>query len=74
MEKGHEFEARAFADLAFGETSRNLIFLFFTTEFYKMSAAAKAAKQGTGAIKSVGIIGGGLMGTNIASWAAIERI
>ncbi len=72
MEKGHEFEARAFADLAFGETSRNLIFLFFTTEFYKMSAAAKAAKQGSGAIKSVGIVGGGLMGTNIASWAAIR--
>ncbi len=72
MDKGHEFEARAFADLTFSEVSRNLIFLFFTTEFYKMSASAKAAKQGSAPIKSVGIIGGGIMGTNIASWAAIR--
>lgn len=72
MQKGHEFEARAFAELSFSETARNLIFLFFTTEFYKMSAAAKAGKQGSQPIKTVGIIGGGIMGTNIASWAAIR--
>jgi 3-hydroxyacyl-CoA dehydrogenase/enoyl-CoA hydratase/3-hydroxybutyryl-CoA epimerase len=72
MDKGYEFEARAFADLIFSDSARNLIFLFFTSEFYKMSAAAKAAKQGTNLIKSVGIIGGGIMGTNIASWAAIR--
>lgn len=72
MEKGHEFESRAFGDLSFSETARNLIFLFFTTEFYKMSASAKAAKQGAEPIKTVGIIGGGIMGTNIASWAAIR--
>jgi 3-hydroxyacyl-CoA dehydrogenase/enoyl-CoA hydratase/3-hydroxybutyryl-CoA epimerase len=72
MDKGHEFEARAFAELSFSEIARNLIFLFFTTEFYKMSASAKAAKQGSEPIKSVGIIGGGIMGTNIASWAAIR--
>lgn len=72
IEKGHEFEARAFAELSFSETARNMIFLFFTTEFYKMSAAAKAGKQGSAPIKTVGIIGGGIMGTNIASWAAIR--
>lgn len=72
MEKGHEFESRAFGDLSFSETARNMIFLFFTTEFYKMSASAKAAKQGAEPIKTVGIIGGGIMGTNIASWAAIR--
>jgi len=72
MDKGHEYEARAFAELSFSETARNMIFLFFTTEFYKMSASAKATKQGSEPIKTVGIIGGGLMGTNIASWAAIR--
>ncbi len=72
MDRGHEYEARAFADLAFSECARNLIFFFFTSEFYKMSAAAKVAKQGTTPIQSVGIIGGGIMGTNIASWAAIR--
>lgn len=72
MQKGHEFEARAFAELSYSETARNLIFLFFTTEFYKMSAAAKAGKHGSQPIQTVGIIGGGIMGTNIASWAAIR--
>jgi len=70
--EGHEFEARSFADLSFSDIARNMIFLFFTTEFYKMSASAKASKQGAEPIKTVGIIGGGIMGTNIASWAAIK--
>lgn len=72
MAQGHEFESRAFGELSFSETARNMIFLFFTTEFYKMSASAKAAKQGSQPIKAVGIMGGGIMGTNIASWAAVR--
>lgn len=70
LEAGLNFESKAFGELSDSDTSRNLIFLFFTTEFFKLTASAKIAKQGSQPIKTVGIIGGGIMGTNIASWAA----
>lgn len=69
---GKEYEARSFGELAASTTARNLIFIFFTTEFAKLSASSKASKLSGNPIRSVGIIGGGVMGTAIASWAAVK--
>lgn len=72
LEAGLAAEAKAFAELSVGAESANLIFLFFTTEFYKQSAAAQAAKQQAEPIRSIAIVGSGLMGTTIAQTAAVN--
>lgn len=65
FEAGLKAEAQAFARLSVTEISRNLVFLFFTTEFARATAAALATKYGA-PIRNVGIIGGGLMGLTMA--------
>ncbi|HEY9786243.1 MAG TPA: 3-hydroxyacyl-CoA dehydrogenase NAD-binding domain-containing protein [Candidatus Obscuribacterales bacterium] len=74
IEKGLEFEANAFADLAITDVSRNLIFLLFTTEFAKLSAASQAQRMGTAKIETVAVLGSGLMGTSIAHLAAANGL
>jgi 3-hydroxyacyl-CoA dehydrogenase/enoyl-CoA hydratase/3-hydroxybutyryl-CoA epimerase len=70
IEQGLDLEARTFANLSVSEVSKNLVFLFFTTEFAKQSAIAAAAKEDTPAVSTVGIIGAGMMGSTIAQLAA----
>jgi 3-hydroxyacyl-CoA dehydrogenase / enoyl-CoA hydratase / 3-hydroxybutyryl-CoA epimerase len=72
METGLQLEAETFADLAVGEVARNLIFLFFTSEFARQSAAAQVKKSGIPEVETVGVIGGGNMGGGIAQLAALS--
>jgi 3-hydroxyacyl-CoA dehydrogenase/enoyl-CoA hydratase/3-hydroxybutyryl-CoA epimerase len=70
IEAGLDLEAKTFANLSVSEVSKNLVFLFFTTEFARQSAAAAASKEDTPLVKTVGIIGAGMMGSTIAQLAA----
>jgi 3-hydroxyacyl-CoA dehydrogenase len=70
IEAGLDLEARTFATLSVSEVSKNLVFLFFTTEFARQSAVASASKEDTPQVKTVGVIGAGLMGSTIAQLAA----
>ncbi|HEY9775098.1 MAG TPA: enoyl-CoA hydratase-related protein [Planktothrix sp.] len=72
LEVGLDAEARAFSELSVTDVSRNLVFLFFTTEFYKQSALAAYEKLGGSKISTVGIVGGGTMGTALAQQAALN--
>jgi 3-hydroxyacyl-CoA dehydrogenase/enoyl-CoA hydratase/3-hydroxybutyryl-CoA epimerase len=67
---GLDLEARIFGELSISDISKNLVFLYFTTEFARQSALSLAAKPDTARVKTIGIIGGGIMGTTIAQFAA----
>lgn len=60
-------EALAVAELATTETARNLVRVFFLQEGLKSQG-----KQTDFEVKNVHVIGGGLMGGDIASWCAIQ--
>ncbi len=60
-------EALAVAELATTETARNLVRVFFLQEELKSQG-----KQTDFEVKNVHVIGGGLMGGDIASWCAIQ--
>ncbi len=60
-------ETRSFASLLVGETSQNLVRCFFLRE--KLKAYAKGAAHG---ILHVHVIGAGVMGGDIAAWAALR--
>ncbi len=62
-----EKEAMAVADLATTDTARNLVRVFFLQENLKSQG-----KQTDFDVKHVHVIGGGLMGGDIASWCAIQ--
>lgn len=70
IEQGLDLEAKTFASLSVSEVSKNLVFLFFTTEFAKQSAIAAASKEDTPPVSTVGVIGAGMMGSTIAQLAA----
>jgi 3-hydroxyacyl-CoA dehydrogenase/enoyl-CoA hydratase/3-hydroxybutyryl-CoA epimerase len=70
MEAGQKAEIETFAELARGEVSANLIALFFATDFARQSAMSLAAKFDEANTSRIGIIGGGMMGTTIATLAA----
>jgi 3-hydroxyacyl-CoA dehydrogenase/enoyl-CoA hydratase/3-hydroxybutyryl-CoA epimerase len=70
IEAGLDLEAKTFANLSVSEVSKNLVFLFFTTEFARQSAVASASKEDTPQVKTIGIIGAGMMGSTIAQLAA----
>lgn len=72
MEIGLRAEAKAFGDLAASETAKNLIALFFNTEFAKATAAMMSAKMQTNPVSVVGVIGSGAMGSAIAELAAVS--
>jgi len=63
-------EAKTFAQLAVTEVSRNLVFLFFNTELVRQSALAAVEKEHVTPVKTIGIIGGGMMGTGLAKYLA----
>jgi len=62
-----EEEAKAVAGLATTETARNLVRVFFLQEEMK-----NKGKQTTYKPEHVHVIGGGIMGGDIASWCAIQ--
>lgn len=70
FETGRKAEIEAFAALATGDVAANLIALFFATDFARQSAASFAAKYDAAGTSRIGIIGGGMMGTTIASLAS----
>lgn len=69
MQAGLDAEAKAFAELSVGEVSRNLVFLFFTSEFARMTAGSISSRYQGSDHSVIGIIGGGLMGTTMARLA-----
>ena len=68
MPSGLEAEARAFGELATGETARNLIALAMLT--LRQRKAALAGLGAPRAIANVGVVGLGFMGSGIAQAAA----
>jgi 3-hydroxyacyl-CoA dehydrogenase/enoyl-CoA hydratase/3-hydroxybutyryl-CoA epimerase len=63
----YEAEARSIAELFLSETSRNLVRVFLLTDRLK----ALGAKGGPD-IKHVHVVGAGVMGGDIAAWAALR--
>ncbi len=63
-------EAKTFAQLAVTEVSRNLVFLFFNAELVRQSALAAVEKEHVTPVKTIGIIGGGMMGTGLVKYLA----
>lgn len=63
-------EAKTFARLAVSEVSRNLVFLFFNSELIRQSALGGAEKEHLIPVKTIGIIGGGMMGMSLAKYLA----
>ncbi len=74
IDKGLEEEAKAFAELAVSDISRNLVSLYFSTEFARASAASNISETGENTIKTIGIIGGGLMGSGLARLAVLNDL
>ncbi len=69
LEEGLKLEAAAFGRLAVTEVSRNLVSVFFATQEIKKDAGTP---QGTraGDVRTLGVLGAGLMGAGIAGIAA----
>ncbi len=68
LEKGLIGEANTFAELAVSDVSRNLVFLFFNSELVRQSALGAAEKENVSPIKTVGVVGGGMMGKGLAKY------
>jgi 3-hydroxyacyl-CoA dehydrogenase / enoyl-CoA hydratase / 3-hydroxybutyryl-CoA epimerase len=66
MEKGLEREARLFGELAMSEVSRRLIDIFFATTALKKDTGVDDPAMKPRRVESVGVLGGGLMGSGIA--------
>ena len=74
IESGLKAEIDAFAELAVGEVSANLISLFFNTDFAKASAQSMVAKVNGSQVKTLGLVGAGVMGIGLAERAAAAGI
>lgn len=72
IEQGLIEEAKAFSELALSDISHNLIALYFGTEIARHSAISLANKDGVEKAKTIGILGGGLMGMGLARLAALS--
>jgi len=66
---GYDAEARSFADLMVGSTSRNLVRVFFLQNRLK-SQGSKPEKK----IEHVHVVGAGVMGGDIAAWCALRGL
>ena len=66
---GYEAEAKSFANLMVGSTSRNLVRVFFLGNRLK-AQGHKPATQ----IKRVHVVGAGVMGGDIAAWCALRGL
>lgn len=71
---GLDAEAQAFGELASSEVAANLIALFFATDFARGSAASLAAKFNEQNTSTIGIVGGGTMGSSIAHLSAAHGL
>lgn len=74
-----EIEARLFGHVTAGATCRNLIHVFFLREAAKKRSLAgwfdgDAAASTPAAIRRVGVVGAGVMGSGIAQWLATRGI
>lgn len=67
--KSYEAEARSFADLMIGSTSRNLVRVFFLQNRLKSQGNKPQAK-----IERVHVVGAGVMGGDIAAWCALRGL
>lgn len=74
FEKGILAESESFADLAVGEVSANLISLFLNTDFAKASAQSMVQKVNGSQVKTLGLVGAGVMGIGLAERAAAAGI
>lgn len=74
IEKGLELEAEVFANLATGEIASNLINLFFNTDFAKASAQNMVQKVNGSQVKTLGLVGAGVMGIGLAQLASAAGI
>jgi 3-hydroxyacyl-CoA dehydrogenase/enoyl-CoA hydratase/3-hydroxybutyryl-CoA epimerase len=72
LERGLAAEAKAFAELSLTDVSHNLVFLMLTKERVKLMALAMYEKVGGAKIETVGIVGGGTMGSALAQQAALN--
>jgi 3-hydroxyacyl-CoA dehydrogenase/enoyl-CoA hydratase/3-hydroxybutyryl-CoA epimerase len=73
LPEGLKQEAKAFAELSVGDVSRNLVFLFFATEFAK-AGALSMARRSSAPLTTVGVFGGGLMGSTLAQMIAANDL
>ena len=69
LSSGYEAEARAFGELAMTPQSKALRNIFFASTNIKKDPGATVAP---GPLRSVGVLGGGLMGGGIAYVTAIQ--
>jgi 3-hydroxyacyl-CoA dehydrogenase / enoyl-CoA hydratase / 3-hydroxybutyryl-CoA epimerase len=65
--EAYEAEARSIARLFLTETSRNLVRVFFLQDRLKSSSAKGGAE-----VRHVHVVGAGVMGGDIAAWAALR--
>ncbi|MBU6453665.1 MAG: enoyl-CoA hydratase/isomerase family protein [Cyanobacteria bacterium REEB67] len=72
LKDGLAKEAEYFSELAFGNTSRNLIQFFFSQDFVTRSAARTAERTAKQPVKTLGIVGSGIMGMEIAHFALAQ--
>jgi len=62
-------EARSFADLMIGSTSRNLVRVFFLQNRLKGQGGKPASR-----VERVHVVGAGVMGGDIAAWCALQGL
>lgn len=67
---GLDAEARRFGELAAGEVCRNLVSIFFSTDFAVRSATAQVKRARQTPIAELAVVGAGMMGSGIAQIAA----
>jgi 3-hydroxyacyl-CoA dehydrogenase/enoyl-CoA hydratase/3-hydroxybutyryl-CoA epimerase len=67
--QSYEAEARSFAELMVGSTSRNLVRVFFLQNRLKSQGNKPQSK-----IERVHVIGAGVMGGDIAAWCALRGL
>jgi len=72
FEEGLAGEARAFAELAVTDHAKNLINIFFNTEFARQTAAVLAARMQSQPVTALGVVGSGMMGIAVAQLAALS--
>lgn len=74
FKQGLAAEAQAFAELAAGEVSGNLMSIFFNNDFAKQTAGSLVRKFPGSEVKTVGVLGAGKMGTSLAQIAAARGL
>jgi 3-hydroxyacyl-CoA dehydrogenase/enoyl-CoA hydratase/3-hydroxybutyryl-CoA epimerase len=67
--EGYEAEARSIAQLMCGETSRNLVRVFFLQNRLKAQGNRPASR-----VQRVHVVGAGVMGGDIAAWCALRGL